>query len=73
MASRIYYSEEARARAQAARVRIAVLSLGLGISIGAILALLFAPEEGEEVRERISDQAQDFRSDVEDRVRKIAK
>jgi hypothetical protein len=73
MASRIYYSEEARNRAQAARARIAVLSLGLGISIGAILALLFAPEEGTEVRERITDQAQDFRSDVEDRVRKIAK
>ncbi len=73
MASRIYYSEEARARAQAERVRFAILCIGIGVSIGAVLALLFAPEEGEEVRERISEQAQDFRGDVEDRVRKVAK
>jgi len=73
MASRVYYSDEARNRAQQTRAIIAILSLGAGISIGAILALLFAPEEGTEVRERITEGAQDFRSDVEDRVRKIAK
>lgn len=73
MANRTYYSEEARNRAQAERVRFAIFCIGIGVSIGAALALLFAPQEGEEVRERITEQAQDFRDDVENRVRKIAK
>lgn len=55
MSERIYYSEESKNRAQ---LRIAVLvsiCLALGAGIGTILAILFAPKSGEEIRENIAD------------------
>lgn len=56
MPSRIYYSEEAKRTAQQRQIIGGLAMLLLGIAIGAAIALLFAPEEGEEVRKR-SDNA----------------
>ena len=50
MSERMYYSKEAEQRAQAERTFLAILFTGLGLSIGAALALLFAPVKGEQLR-----------------------
>lgn len=56
MSNRIYYSEEARQQAQQRRTVSAIAFMLLGAGIGAVLAMLFAPEEGQEVRSEISDR-----------------
>ena len=48
---RIYYSHEAELQAKRDRILAVVLFLSLGLGIGAVLALLFAPGSGKEVRE----------------------
>lgn len=59
MSDRIYYSEEAKQAAMRRRTALAALSLLVGAGIGAILALLFAPEEGDALRKEISQRAHD--------------
>jgi gas vesicle protein len=55
MPSRIYYSEEAKRVAQQREIVRGLAMLLFGIAIGAAIAFLFAPEEGEDVRKRIGD------------------
>lgn len=59
MSQRVYYSEQARQRARLERTFIAVFFMGLGLSIGTVIALLFAPDEGEVIREDIAERADD--------------
>jgi len=66
MASRKYYSEEAKQRAQAERTFLALLFTGLGLSIGAALALLFAPMDGDKLRDELKDHASDARHKFDD-------
>ncbi len=47
MNERMYYSREAEQRAHRERLTIAAFSLIIGASIAAVLALIFAPREGE--------------------------
>jgi len=54
MSDRIYYSREAEIRAQRERTMMAIVLLGFGLGVGAIMALLFAPRSGEEVRKDIT-------------------
>ncbi|MDZ4769164.1 MAG: YtxH domain-containing protein [Chloroflexota bacterium] len=54
MRDRIYYSKEAEQRARRAGVTIAVLATLLGASAGVIIALLFAPRSGDEIRGELS-------------------
>lgn len=56
MTDRTYYSREAEERAKRQRALTAGLFLLVGAGIGAILALLYAPNEGEEVRGEITDR-----------------
>jgi gas vesicle protein len=56
MSNRVYYSEEAKQQAQQRRTFTAVAFMLLGAGIGAVLAMLFAPEEGQEVRSEISNR-----------------
>ncbi len=56
MSDRMYYSREAEERALQQRTAMAVAVLVMGLGIGAILALLFAPRSGEEVRKSIGKQ-----------------
>lgn len=58
MSDRIYYSEESKEYAMRKRTALAALSMLVGVGIGAILALLFAPEEGQSLRQGISERAQ---------------
>lgn len=56
MSDRVYYSREAEMRAQRERTMMAIVLLGFGVGVGAIMALLFAPRSGEEIRKDISDR-----------------
>lgn len=64
MNSRMYYSEQAKSRAQSERAVIALVFLILGLSIGAAIALLFAPESGSEMRGQLAEGAKEFRDYV---------
>lgn len=56
MSDRVYYSREAEMRAQRERTMMAIVLLGFGLGVGAIMALLFAPRSGEEIRKDITDR-----------------
>lgn len=66
MSDRMYYSHEAKQKAQRERTFLALLFTGLGLSIGAALALLFAPIKGDELREELSEHVNKARENVED-------
>lgn len=51
---RIYYSRAAEERAKREQMVLTVVFLLLGLSIGAVLALLFAPSSGRDTRQEIS-------------------
>lgn len=71
MQNRMYYSEEARQRAYSERTTMAIIFLVLGLSIGAAIALLFAPQSGSDSREQLSRNASHLRDEAEDRVREL--
>jgi gas vesicle protein len=54
MNDRVYYSRDAELRAQRERASAVLVFMALGLGIGTILALLFAPKRGEEVRSEIA-------------------
>ena len=56
---RIYYSQEAERVAKRQRLLTMVIFMALGVGLGAVIALLFAPDEGEKTRRLISEAAQD--------------
>jgi len=56
MSDRVYYSRDAEMRAQRERTMMAIVLLGFGLGVGAIMALLFAPRSGEEVRRDLTDR-----------------
>lgn len=58
MNERMYYSEAAKRRAMAERVAIALGAAVLGAGIGSILALLFAPSDGDANRDAAQSQLQ---------------
>jgi len=66
MSDRMYYSNEAKKQARAERTLLALVFTALGLSIGAAIALLFAPTDGENFRSELSDQADKARGTIED-------
>lgn len=50
MNNRIYYSQEAEEQAKRHQVLVGVLFAAFGLTIGAAVALLFAPRSGDQVR-----------------------
>ena len=55
MSERIYYSRAAEEHAKREQMILTVMFLALGLSIGAALALLFAPTSGREIRKDIAN------------------
>lgn len=79
MSQRTYYSQEAKQQAQMKTTIIVAICIGLGVTIGTIVAMLFAPQSGDETREDLSGatnsaldhlqhQVNDLRKRLEDRV-----
>jgi hypothetical protein len=59
MSDRIYYSREAEMRAQQERVTAILVFLAFGVVIGSAIALLFAPQSGQNTRQRIAHSLED--------------
>ena len=73
MNNRIYYSREAEEQANQERLRAIGVFMVLGLGIGAVLALLFAPKSGEEIRHGISKSLEDRFSGVEKELESLSK
>lgn len=56
--NRIYYNREAQERAERDRVLLAIIATFVGMVWGMVLALLFAPQSGEETRRQLTEQAE---------------
>ncbi|NDJ85050.1 MAG: YtxH domain-containing protein [Chloroflexi bacterium] len=59
MNQRVYYSQEAEQQARREQALLMMLFLGIGASVGAILALLFAPSSGSDTRQDIASLVED--------------
>ncbi len=68
MNNRIYYSKEAEMEAQREKMAAVLVFMAFGLSIGAILALLFAPKSGEQTRGDIGNVVEDRFGNVEKEV-----
>lgn len=55
MNERMYYSQEAEQRARREKLMLVLLSTGLSVTIGALIAMLFAPQTGDKFREQIGE------------------
>jgi len=62
----MYYSNEAKKQARTERTLLALIFTALGLSIGAAISLIFAPMQGEELREELAQKANRARNSVED-------
>lgn len=56
MNQRIYYSEAAQRTSQRQQLILALAVASVSLSLGALIALLFAPDTGENIRHEIRDQ-----------------
>lgn len=79
MAERTYYSEAAKQQARRERGLLIAIALSVGVGIGSVIALLFAPQEGDTTREDLTQgfdrrvksmekQVSELRSKLEDRI-----
>jgi hypothetical protein len=73
MSSRMYYSHEAEQRARRERALLVVAFMALGLALGAIVALLFAPESGDRVRHTISDTLQEGAEATREALQRLEK
>jgi gas vesicle protein len=75
MSNRIYYNREAEMQAMRERTVMAVVLTAVGLAIGAIFALLFAPNAGTQTREDIAhtleEGLKDGRSTVEPVIERL--
>lgn len=79
MSSRTYYSEEAAERARKQQGATIVVVMVLGLALGAIIAILYAPREGQKTRKMLGeelggslDSGRDLADDaIKDTVKKL--
>ena len=75
MNERTYYSREAEDQARREQMLYAVLFVLLGLVLGAVLALLFAPERGEDTRDEIgsalNDRLHEGRNSTQHTIRRL--
>jgi gas vesicle protein len=62
MNDRVYYSREAQDRANQERNSAIVVFMVVGLAIGAVLALMFAPNSGEKTRKELAGSIGDTTS-----------
>jgi gas vesicle protein len=58
MNDRVYYSREGEQIAAQQRTVLALIVMLLGLGLGAIVALLFAPRKGDDIRKDIASHAE---------------
>ena len=63
--NRIYYSREAEMQANREKTITVLLFMAVGLGVGAVLALLFAPRSGQQIREDIGHVFEDRFGHVE--------
>ena len=66
MAQRTYYSHDAKIEAQRKQSLLMVLFTTFGMSIGALIALMFAPKDGDALRDELKEHVSTTRNHVED-------
>jgi gas vesicle protein len=71
MNSRIYYSQEAEQQAKRQQVLIGILFAAFGLTIGAAVALLFAPRSGEQIRHDLTSSLHDSNQGSNDILKKL--
>lgn len=82
MNNRIYYSREAEEQAQREKFFLMIFATGISMVIGAIIALLMAPQTGDETRKELLSQgreageqflnnAEHFREDLTSRINHV--
>jgi len=57
--SRIYYSDEAEQAAKRQQMMNIVTFMLIGLGVGALVALMFAPQAGKKTREKLGDELSD--------------
>ena len=70
---RVYYSREAEVRARREAIRLTLICLGLGLSIGAGLALLYAPASGKKIRQDLAKTMEEGLKSGQEAVRPMVK
>lgn len=84
MSERKYYSKQAQNQVEREKLLLALIATMCGVGIGAIIALIFAPQDGEETRNQLGDAlgnvghdlsntADRVKSEVQDRVNSMVK
>jgi hypothetical protein len=73
MTDRVYYSSEAEQQARRERLVMAMLVAGLSLSVGAVIALLFAPQSGEKTRHQIGEQVDQVATNVQKNTDQVVK
>ena len=71
--SRIYYSREAESEAIRRITVMTVLWLALGLGVGAVMALLYAPNAGKKTRHTLSQTIEDGLESGQDAVGPVVK
>jgi gas vesicle protein len=71
--SRIYYSRDAEMQALRRMTMLTVLWLALGLGVGAIMALLFAPSAGKNVRKQLGKNLEEGWSSSQDALDPVVK
>ncbi|NJL95762.1 MAG: YtxH domain-containing protein [Anaerolineae bacterium] len=68
MSDQTFYSEEAKKKTQRQQIALGMASLVTGMGLGAVVALLFAPEDGESMRSRISNAMNEGQGKLEELI-----
>lgn len=73
MSQRTYYSEEAKQQAQMKTTAIVAICLALGATIGTAIAVLFAPQSGEETRKELGEASESALEKLQNQVDDLRK
>lgn len=71
MSGRKYYSNEAYYQVQQEKLMLAIVATLCGVGIGALIALIFAPQAGDETRTQIEETLKTVGRDVSGRMDKV--
>lgn len=71
--SRIYYSKEAESAAMRRITVMTVLFMALGLGVGAVMALLYAPNAGKKTRHSLSQSIEEGLESGQDAIEPVVK